>query len=340
MATSFSLLPIISLAALSKSDLGLEEFAALSSRLDETFCTTGFAYLEDLPLTYTHEEVFNLCGDFFGPEGVSEEEKMNLAKKTFIARNKNTYRGYFPPQVGADNLKEGFEVGAPSTHQANRNPCSAKFNLAEPNVFPVSRPSIQSRCELLHSELQSISSKLLALLAVALGKPASFFDHYLINSLSTLRLLHYPPVPSYHQQELICTPHTDSGILTLLHQDQTGGLEVRNSAGDWIPAPYRPGTVIVNIGDLMAKVSGGRWVATYHRVRSVKKESIIQTRGRYSVPFFFEPGIDCVVKSVEGDEVIYGEHVLEKMKGWVEFQDVEEQEPNGLLSEGPLLAAY
>ena len=71
----------------------------------------------------------------------------------------------------------------------------------------------------------------------------------------------------------------------------------------------------------MAKVSAGRWVATFHRVKSTKTEESV-LNGRYSVPFFFEPGLNCVVGSVEGDEVVYGEHVLEKMKGWVEFQDV------------------
>jgi isopenicillin N synthase-like dioxygenase len=340
MTTSFSSLPMISLAVLSNPNPGQDELAALSSHLDETFRTTGFAYLKDIPLTYGHEDVFNLCDDFFGSGGVSEEEKARLAKKTFVASNKNTYRGYFPPQVGADNLKEGFEVGAPSTRHVKSHPGATKFDLTEPNIFPVSHPTIQTRCETLRAELQFLSSKLLLLLAIALGKPSSFFDHYLTNSLSTLRLLHYPPVPSNRQQELICTPHTDSGILTLLHQDQTGGLEVRNSAGEWIPAPYVPGTVVVNIGDLMAKVSGGRWVATYHRVRSTKKESGVNSKGRYSVPFFFEPGIDCVVESVEGDEVVYGEHVLEKMKGWVEFQDVEETEASGLVAEAALVSAY
>ena len=130
---------------------------------------------------------------------------------------------------------------------------------------------------------------------------------------------------------MICTPHTDSGILTLLHQDKTGGLEVRNGEGEWIPAPYVPGSMVVNIGDLMAKVSGGKWIATYHRVRSSKKEGS-DMKGRYSVPFFFEPGLDCVVESVDGDEVVYGEHLLQKMSGWVEFQDVVESVPEEMLS--------
>jgi hypothetical protein len=94
MSTSFSSLPTVSLSALSSSSPSLEELAALSSRLNEVFSTTGFAYLTDLPLTYTHDDVFGLCDDFFGQNGLSEEEKMKLAKKTFVKQNKNTYRGY------------------------------------------------------------------------------------------------------------------------------------------------------------------------------------------------------------------------------------------------------
>jgi isopenicillin N synthase-like dioxygenase len=120
---------------------------------------------------------------------------------------------YFPLQAGADNLKEGFELGTPSTRTSTTsNLVSPKFNLTEPNVFPASLPSFRIRCETLHTELQSLSSRLLSLLAEALGKPSPFFDHYLTDSLSTLRLLHYPPVPANRQQEFICTPHTDVRI--------------------------------------------------------------------------------------------------------------------------------
>jgi len=153
-------------------------------------------------------------------------------------------------------LKEGFELGTPTTQSIPLD--GVKFDLTEANVFPSARHSFRTRCEVLHTELQTLSARLLSLLAVSLGKDPSFFNNYLVDSLSTLRLLHYPPVPEERQQKLICTPHTDSGILTLLHQDETGGLEVRNSEGEWVPAPYVPGSIVVNIGDLMAKVSGER----------------------------------------------------------------------------------
>lgn len=86
--------------------------------------------------------------------------------------------------------------------------------------------------------------------------------------------------------------------------------------------PYISGSAVVNIGDLMAKVSGGRWGATMHRVGATNSRG--ERKGRYSVPFFFEPGMECVIKAVEQENgVVYSEHVLEKMKGWVEFEDVD-----------------
>lgn len=211
-------------------------------------------------------------------------------------------------------------------------PSSSPFNLTESNCFPPSSQfKSRQRLQSLYAELSSLANTLLALLATSLGKNPAAFTSILRNSISTLRLLHYPsaanqtdsdevaqePISQEEEPRLSCTPHTDSGLLTLLHQDATGGLEVRNANGDWIPAPYVSGSLVVNVGDLLAQMSGGRLVATMHRVRSVDSE-------RFSVPFFFEPGVEAMVGE-KGREVRYEEFVLEKMGTWVEFQDPMEE---------------
>lgn len=328
MTTSFSSLPIVDLSPLSSSPPAEEELKVLSDQLHNVFATTGFAYLTNPPLSFQHDDVFRLASDFFS---ISEHQKMKLAKKTFVKDNKNTYRGYFPPQPDSpDNLKEGFEVG-PSTAQQSKSRTTQKFDLAEPNVWPAEESfgNGRARLEKLYGELQTLSSTLLALLAVSLGKPSDFFSNYLEDSLSTLRLLHYPPQqstksPQPGEVKLCCTPHTDSGILTLLHQDPTGGLEVLNASDEWVAAPYVPNSIVVNIGDLLAKVSGGKFVATMHRVRTNEGgASRSDGMGRFSVPFFFEPGENCLVRSIDdGESVVYGEHVRKKMGTWVEFQDL------------------
>lgn len=232
---------------------------------------------------------------------------------------------YFPTQSDLDNFKEGFEMGPPDLVPQPAN-SFAKINLTEANVWPGWSANFASRsdAEALHMELQALSVRLLSLLAVSLKKPPDYFASYSKNSLSTLRFLHYPAItPPIPQQELCCTPHTDSGILTLLHQDSTGGLEVLSPDGEWIGAPYVPDSIVVNVGDLMTKVSGGKFKATYHRVRSSPG------RGRFSVPFFFEPGVDCVLTNMDEKDkegAYYGQHVLEKMKGWIEFRDLEKDE--------------
>lgn len=325
-------LPIIDLSTLSSPTT----LTNLSSNLHTAFTTTGFAYLINAPLTLTHAEIITLSQTLFSLPPAS---KMSVAKKAFQHSNNNTYRGYFPAQPGpSDNLKEGFEIGPPAIPsptntlrpQNQRDPhATESINLYEANAWPADFTG-REELETLWTELQSLSEKLLSLLALALGKGGSFFDSYILDSISTLRLLHYPaPQAAPQQQEFCCTPHTDSGILTLLHQDSTGGLEIWCPAaaddddddGEWIPAPYVPGSIVVNVGDLLSRVSGGNFKATRHRVRSSPG------RERYSVPFFFEPGAGCLVGRVDGggsdgdQRVVYGEHVLGKMSGWVEFQD-------------------
>ncbi|PYH94514.1 oxidoreductase [Aspergillus ellipticus CBS 707.79] len=329
MATTFASLPIIDVAALRHH--APQQLPELSQHLAQVFTTTGFAYLTNPPLSFSHDEVFHLAREFFV---LPLPAKMTLAKRSFQTTNPNVYRGYFPtqPDQGSDNLKEGFEIGPPTILPAPST--SSTIDLSEPNVWPEQGFPPRPRLEQLYTELQTLAAQLLSLPAVALGQPADFFDAYLVDSLSTLRLLHYPVVnpadPSPDsaptdtpEVKLSCTPHTDSGILTLLHQDPTGGLEVRDSPGQWIPAPYIPGSLVVNIGDLMAKVSGARFVATMHRVRA--PPATRAPLGRISVPFFFEPGEKCLVSSVDGtgEAVVYGEHVRAKMQTWVEYQAVE-----------------
>lgn len=364
MSTTFSSLPIVDLSPL-RNPAGLSELdrSRLSSQLYSVFTTTGFAYLVNTPLTFKHADVFGLALEFFN---LPLAEKMMLAKRSFQPDNHNTYRGYFPlqPNDASDNLKEGFEMGPITSAQTNLDSSkTTRFNLTEANVWPSNNAySSRSRLEQLYAELQALSSDILSLVAVSLGKPADFFGPYLTDSLSTLRLLHYPPsnssetdgtsTPSTPPPEpsdpikLSCTPHTDSGILTLLHQDSTGGLEVQDSSGKWVPAPYVPESLVVNIGDLMAQVSGGRFVATMHRVRAplVTSSSRKQPKqssmfdedaddattaanfGRFSVPFFFEPGENCLVQSVDADGddpdrgIFYGDHVRAKMDTFVEYQ--------------------
>ena len=90
MTTSFSSLPVVDLGVLQHSCPSSADLERLSQELDHVFSTTGFAYLVNLPLSFRHEEVFGLAREFFS---LSFDQKMKLAKKTFVPGNENTYRG-------------------------------------------------------------------------------------------------------------------------------------------------------------------------------------------------------------------------------------------------------
>jgi len=135
-----------------------------------------------------------------------------------------------------------------------------------------------------------------------LGLPAHVADaHAGHRDTSTIRLNHYTvgdPVPANQRSGLkdlgpvALGHHTDPGVLTLLIQDATGGLQALNGSGDWINVPPRPGTIVVNLGDVMQVWTNDRYRAAIHRVTPMT------TTDRYSIPLFFNPSSDTVVDPI------------------------------------------
>ena len=95
-----------------------------------------------------------------------------------------------------------------------------------------------------------------------------------------------------------CGEHSDYGTLTLLYQDELGGLEVKGVEGGWIQADPLPGCLLVNVGDLLEVVSGGRYPATRHRVR-VPEQELRRRTSRQSIVFFVHPDdeVACIIST-------------------------------------------
>jgi isopenicillin N synthase-like dioxygenase len=130
-------------------------------------------------------------------------------------------------------------------------------------------------------------------IAVDLGLPATFFADKFDRPMATLRLLHYPPREK-DQQLPGAGEHTDYGSLTILLNDNAGGLEVRRRDGAWIEAPPIPGAFVCNIGDCLMRWSNDTYVSTPHRVTSPPG------RDRYSVAFFLDPNPDALIACLPG----------------------------------------
>ena len=128
--------------------------------------------------------------------------------------------------------------------------------------------------------------------AVDLGAPVDTFETAFATPMSTLRLLHYPPVAATGAEGLGAGAHTDYGNLTLLVTDEVGGLEVRRRDGTWIKAPVVDGAFVVNIGDCLMRWSNDVYVSNPHRVVAPRD------RTRRSVAFFLDASPDAIVAAL------------------------------------------
>jgi isopenicillin N synthase-like dioxygenase len=142
--------------------------------------------------------------------------------------------------------------------------------------------------------MERLATDLIRLFALALGLDEHFFDNKIDNDMSTIAANYYyplstPPLPG----QLRKGAHTDWGNLTILYQDKSGGLQVDQKGHGWRDVPHTEGGFVINIGDLMAFWTGGRWVSTMHRVRNPVEG---HTNARITIPFFHMPNYDATIE--------------------------------------------
>ena len=209
---------------------------------------------------------------------INEHNIGYLAMKAATTRHSDVSTGNRP------NLNEAYFVkrDLPPDHPdviANK-----RFRGANqwPATLPGFRETVVSYCQ----AMEQLSLAMLPLYAVALDLPADFFGPAFHEPQYTLRMSHYPHVPSLEQNEYGLAPHADTSFMTLLAQNKISGLSLRTTSGRWIDAPVIEGAFLVNSGQMLNRWSNGRFRATPHRV-------INKSGGdRYAIPFFFDCTID------------------------------------------------
>ncbi|HYS67293.1 MAG TPA: 2-oxoglutarate and iron-dependent oxygenase domain-containing protein [Paraburkholderia sp.] len=160
-----------------------------------------------------------------------------------------------------------------------------------PNRWPEDMPAFRETCTRYYAAMTALSRELLKAFAIGLDLPEHRFDDDFRKPLSQLSLLYYIPLPDDADIEVSNTvSHTDEGPFTILAQDTRGGLEVKRRDGTWIEAPPIPGTLTINVGDMMMWWSNGRYLSNFHRVRNRSRHE------RFSIPFFMNPDRDVVVE--------------------------------------------
>ena len=247
----------------------------------------GFMYVVGHGVDDTlRQRVFDESARFFA---LSDEEKAAVDKK-----HSPCNRGYEPLRAQTlepgtpPDLKEGFYL---SHDLGPDHPAviAGKFNHG-PNQWPADRPDFQATMEQYFSQMLGFGETLMRGVALSLDLDEGYFTDFCHEPGAVLRLLHYPPQPgNAAPDEKGCGAHTDFGGLTVLMQDDVGGLQVWDEDAGWVHAPPIPGSYIVNLGDMIARWTNDRYRSTLHRVVNATGKE------RYSVPFFYSGNPDYEV---------------------------------------------
>ena len=221
-----------------------------------------------------------------------------LSEKMKVALDDN-HRGYIAINTSTDVNSKLAEVKKPNQSASFMMMREDKAQIADvylsgPNQWP-EIAGFRETLEKYTLQMTSLGKKLMRLALMSVGLK----DLSILNSFETptiwLRLLHYPPIPKSSPNDLYgSAPHTDFGCLTILTQDDIGGLQVQTKNGDWIDVPKVEGSFVVNVGDMLNRLTNGILRSTPHRV--INKSG----KERFSCPFFFDPHVNTNIQPLKG----------------------------------------
>ena len=212
-----------------------------------------------------------------------------------MARGGRAWRGYFAVgdelTSGVPDRKEGLYLG---TELGPDHPLvRARTPMHGANLFP-DLPGFRETVLAYLDAVTAVGHRLVAAIGSSLGLGEDYFaTRYTAEPLVLFRIFNYPAPTPESVGAWGVGEHTDYGLLTLLHQDENGGLEIKTESG-WIDAPPIPGSFVCNIGDMLDRMTRGWYRSTPHRVRASAR------RDRLSFPLFFDPGFHARVQPIPG----------------------------------------
>ncbi|WP_172328245.1 isopenicillin N synthase family oxygenase [Mangrovicoccus sp. HB161399] len=287
-------LPVIDVSGLASPDAATRK--AVAGEIGRACVEHGFFYVSGHGIP---EEVIQ------GGVGAARRFFAQPLEKRLEIRAGATNRGYTPlreseHEEGKPDVNEGFELGFPVP------PEDPDFDGSNPVRAPNRWPDLDGFREPVEAHYFAVfdlGMRLLRGFALHFGLPEDYFSGTFTRPVADMRLAHYPPQDG-EGVEFGTFDHTDHGVITILWQDNNGGLEVQAASGSWMPAPPVPGTFVVNIGDLLSHWTNGRFRSTLHRV--INRPGV----DRHSIPFFFNPDFDTDVNPAEIPGIADGTPVL------------------------------
>lgn len=300
-------IPIVDFSAFADGDLATRR--AIGNTIAEICGRVGFFYLSGHGVPQAEiERIFSEAERFF---------RLPTAEKEALAfhqsRTRRGYMGELQENFGrhrreTGDMKEMINLGL--EFPADTPELVAGRPFYGGNQWPRSLPGWREAQIAYLERMVVLGRSLMSAFALGLGLPEDHFAPMLERPMTSLRLLHYPP-HTVSENSPSCGEHTDYGCLTMLAQDDVGGLQVQARDGRWINAVPIPGTFVINVGDMLAFWTNGRFRSTPHRVTTPRRD-------RHSVVVFLHPHIDTPLAPLDGSAEVgkvptAGEHNLQRV---------------------------
>ncbi len=218
------------------------------------------------------------------------------AKQGLRLPGKGGARGYtgFGVEQARDHtvpdLKEFWHVGR---EIEDNNPYP---DILLPNLWPQEPAGFRTAALDLYSALDDLGNRVLEAIALDLGLERDWFADKVDRGNSVLRAIHYPPIAGAPEGAVRAARHEDINLITLLIGSKEQGLEILTRDGQWVPVTTLPGSIVVNVGDMLQRLTNHVYPSTTHQVVNPPGEAARQSR--YSIPFFLHPNPDFVIETL------------------------------------------
>lgn len=260
------------------------------------------------------DELYRYVQEFFAMPYTSKSayEKPELAgQRGYTSFGKEHAKGSDAP-----DLKEFYQYGQTVEDD---DPVGAEYPA---NVVVNEVPQFTPTLFRAYRNFEKSGRALLKAIALYLGLDENYFEPFIANGNSILRAIHYPPITSEPKSAIRAEQHEDINLITLLVGASAEGLQILNHHGEWVAVTALPGQIVVNVGDMLQRLTNNRLRSTTHRVVNPPKEK--WGSSRFSIPFFLHPkssmSLACLEDCVDADhpkayeDASAGEYLDERLR--------------------------
>lgn len=271
-------IPVVDLHDFSSGDVKQKQ--SFVDQLGKAYEEVGFVAVKNHGITdELIAKLYQVTEQFFA---LSEEQKRHYeieglaGQRGYTSFGKEHAKGFDAP-----DLKEFFQFGQEVT---DNDPVKETY----PDNITVSEiPEFTPTLLTAYKGFEQAGLSLLQAIAIHLGLDEHYFDAHVHNGNSILRAIYYPPILTEPQSAIRAEQHEDINLITLLVGASADGLEILNMKGDWVGVTSLPEQIVVNVGDMLQRLTNNRLKSTTHRVVNPPKEK--WSTPRYSIPFFLHP---------------------------------------------------